>query len=134
MSNDNDIKNLVDKEYNYIKSNDGAFGRWIVGLWGWFPNLTYQDQKEAFFYLIKRLLDEGLVYFEEPADADFGEKVVYNVNVWAAPHDEIIQYFRDHWPADVVDARDEKLNGFWYDIYCPRILWFDKEENVLIGS
>ena len=134
MKENNEILEAVDREYETILSNDGAFGRWINGLWGWFHYFPYPKQKEAFLCLLMRLLDEGNVYLEEPADAKFGEKIVFGVSVWAAPHDEMIRYILQHWPKEVMDADDDKLNDFWYDIHCPRILWFDEEDGVLIGS
>lgn len=131
---DRELKRIVQQDIEWIDARYGAFGLWIDALWPSHLEIPYVDQEEVFFFLLKYLLDEGKVYLEEPAGAEFGEKRVLNADVWAAPHDHMIEHIKRYWPKDVTDADDIRLTGFWYDIHCPKILWLDEAENKLIGS
>jgi hypothetical protein len=128
------ILEAINAEYDEICSYNGAFGQWISGLWSWFPELTIDEQKEAFLILLKRLLDEGKVYLTQPRQPKYNTKDVFGYLVWAAPHEEIIAHIIRHWPQDVKDENDIKLTDFWYDPHCPVIMWYDAELNTLVGS
>lgn len=128
---------LMDHFYQEcLDPNDSPVGLWINALFSvvTIPELTLEEQKEAFLLLLRRLLDEGRVYLEEPADAAYGSKTVLNADVWAAPHEHMIEHIHRYWPEDIEDENDLRLTDFWYDIHCPRILWFDEENNRLVGS
>lgn len=47
-----------------------AFGRWISGLFGsvcgWNPSVKFIEQRELFFSLLEKLLDDGRVMFIAP--------------------------------------------------------------------
>jgi hypothetical protein len=134
------INSAVDNEFAEICSIDGAFGRWIIGLWGWFPELTFEDQKEAFLILLKRLLDEGKVFLFVPHMMTYNkiETPVRSYReydgIWDISHEAMIDYIRNNWPNDVTDENDEKLISFWYDGVCPWIGWIDPETGNVVAS
>jgi hypothetical protein len=126
----------INAEYAEICSYNGAFGRWIIGLWGWFPELTIDEQKEAFLILLKRLLDEGkavlfLPYGVEPK----WRSQAGRDDIWDIPHEEMIEFIRRNWPENVKDIHDSDLNIFWYSTdLCPCIGWVDQETGKIVAS
>lgn len=109
----------------------GAFGLWITGLFGsingWNPDLTFAEHREAFFWLVKKLLDEGKVKFEPPKEL----WSTVEGNVWEESSDVIIDYLRSRWPEEAKHENDRCLNDYFYNI--PPILWVG-EDGKLYGS
>jgi len=119
--------------------NDGAFGQWINGLWGWHTDLSYTDQKDAFFFLLEKLLEDEIIVVFPPEellkDPSTPLKSVFqHDNVWDVDAATVVEYVRDHWPPEVEDETDEKLVYFWYSDFCPRIAWVDKVVGRLVAS
>lgn len=134
------------------------FGTWIIGLFHWFPELRISEQKEAFLYLLERLLREGHVVLTPPEVIEDGEPYYWLVadgysdnrplrpatrvadggpcrfKVWDVPIEKQIAYIRDAFPKDVSGPHDAHLNDFWYDGRCPAIGWIDPETGVLWAS
>lgn len=107
-----------------------SFGLWISGLFsaikGWNPDIDWEQHKEAFFYLLKRFLDEGKVKFCPP-----NESWHEGYDVWDVPNDTIVEYLKSHWPADVTSENDLALTDYFYDM--PAILWVGPD-GTLHGS
>lgn len=125
---------LIQQDLQWIEDREGAFGKWILGLWPENLQISFNENRELFLHLIRVLLDSGKIYFQEPAAAPYGERRVLNTDVWAAPHDYIIEHIDQRLPKDLTDHHDTRLTDFWYDIHCPRVLWYDPEDNSLFGS
>ena len=57
----------IEREDEIVRA---AFGQWVSGLFaavcGWNPNSTFQEQKEAFFMLLEKMLKNGKVMFIVP--------------------------------------------------------------------
>ena len=125
---------LIQQDLQWIEDREGPFCLWIDALWPSHLDIPFNDKREVFFHLLRVLLDSGKVYLAQPADAPFGERRVLNADVWAAPHDYITEYVRQHLPKDLIDHDDMALTDFWYDIHCPRLLWYDPDDNSLYQS
>ena len=105
-----DIKSLEHEvDLIYTKVCEHAFGKWAIGLFTWHPNLPFLEQKEAFFILIRRLLDEGRVKFVKPdADVYCNPHLKLNPKLtiqdpeahWDVPTDEIISYLQKKMAQD----------------------------------
>jgi hypothetical protein len=142
-----------------------AFGCWINAIWGFVPvwlnhDINHTDQKEAFLYLLERLLREGKVLLTPPALIEDQEPYYWVIadgyavsgdnprrpatraaedepnrfRVWDVPIEKQIAYIRDVFPNNVSDPNDSDLNIFWYDGRCPWIGWIDPETGVLWAS
>jgi hypothetical protein len=98
----------------------GSFGLWISGLFsaisGCNPGFPFGDQKEAFFDLLKQLLDQGKVKFCPP-----NEFWRPGDDVWDVDIEKILKYLQDHWPVNVIPEKDAALTDYFYDM--PAILW-----------
>lgn len=109
---------------NIDKIYKDSFGLWISGLFsaieGNNPGLAFVDQKDVFFELLKRWLDEGKVKFCKPGDP-LGE-------VWHASSDEIFRFLRAGWPQHAKDEHDIDLNNYFYDL--PAILWVGPGDKI----
>lgn len=129
------MRAIVNSEYESICSIEGAFGRWLIGLWGEYEGLeTFSEQKEAFFYLLERLLRDGKAKFVKP-DADVYHRydTVTRQQIlpprtindpethWNAPVEEILDYLRQHWPQAATHKDDLELNAYFYRM--PAIIW-----------
>lgn len=120
--------------------DDGAFGQWIDGLWGWTPALGIEEQKENFFLLLEYLLREGKVVLDIPNDIEEGSSLCkmrqqadWN-DVWNIPIEDQIAYIKKHFPKDLTDPDDLKITDFFFGDYCPRIGWVYPETGEIIAS
>ena len=129
---------------------ESCYGAWISTLFGdaeyWNDSNTYNKQKESFFYLLKKLLDDNKVVFFPPEPnskikkykyysngeyyADSGE---YEEELWDETSENIIAYIKDIFPKDITDENDMRLTDFWYDI-CPEIGWVDQKTGEIVAS
>lgn len=127
------LQSLINDRYEEIL--ECSFGQWIRSLWAWFPDLSYEDQKEAFLLLLQRLMQENKVFLFMPRDVP---EVVRSEgpywDIWDIPINEMIDHIRKVWPADVKDEDDEDLLVFWYEGDCPNIGWIDPETRAIVAS
>ncbi len=138
----NVIRTAVAKEYEWILSEEGAYGSWISGLWGEYEELhTFQETKEAFFVLIERLLQNGHIVFFPPQafflDGKFNtptRSCVGRDDVWDVSDQELLEYIRTHFPETATTADSPEITDFWYSDYCPRVGWIDKANGCIIAS
>lgn len=77
---------------------EDSFGLWIDGLFGsistWNPDIsTFQEHKEAFFWLVEHLLRTGKIKFFTPNELWRGGD-----DIWDADVPTIIKYLRSCWP------------------------------------
>ncbi|CAM3418292.1 DUF596 domain-containing protein [Bordetella sputigena] len=107
-----------------------SFGLWLSSLFsaikGWNPGINLEEQREIFFSLVKRLLDEGKVKFCPPNE--FWRE---GYEVWDTESDTIVQYLKSHWPVNVTSENDIALTNYFYDM--PAILWV-AADGTLQGS
>ncbi len=97
------------------------------------PGLSFNEKKEAFFYLIERLLREGKAGFIAPgADCYISPSNPhprYTINDeeahWKAPPAQIVARLREQWPANATEEDDLDLYAYFYEI--PGIIWFDQD-------
>ena len=134
-----DIKKLEnDVDLIYDECCEHAFGQWVNGLFTWHPNLPFLEQKEAFFILIRKLLNEGRVKFVKP-DADVycrGETnstpklTINDIEAhWNASTDDIIFYLRGKWPKSAAHQDDLDLNAYFYEV--PALIWKGEDCKVV---
>ncbi|MBN3817370.1 hypothetical protein G3N57_12470 [Paraburkholderia sp. Se-20369] len=114
-----------------------SFGLWITGLFGsiisWNPGLSFEEHKEAFFWLIEQLLREGKVKFVAPgADCYTSTEhpspqltIEDDEAQWHEAPEAIVEYLRALWPEHVRDERDLDLVMYFYSI--PGIIWVGKD-------
>ncbi|MBN3779484.1 hypothetical protein G3O06_18285 [Burkholderia sp. Ac-20345] len=109
---------------------DSAFGQWASGLFsaigGFNPGIDFSDQKEAFFDILEKLLDQGKVKFCPP-----NELWREGYDVWDVDAKTILDYWRSHWPMNVTSENDADLTDYFYDM--PAILWV-ASDGTLHGS
>lgn len=101
-----------------------AFGLWITALFDGIlvpnPGLTFEEHKEAFFWVLQKLLDEGKVKFCPP-----NELWHEGYDVWDADNKAIVEYLRSHWPKSAKAEIDRVLVDYFYDM--PAILWVGED-------
>ncbi|HDR9584501.1 TPA: hypothetical protein QDC22_002914 [Burkholderia stabilis] len=109
---------------------DSSFGQWSSGLFsaigGYNPGITFADQKQAFFYLLRQLLEQGKVRFCPP-----NELWREGYDIWDADVSTIMDYWESHWPGSVISENDILLANYFYDM--PAILWV-ASDGTLHGS
>ncbi|CAD7289742.1 hypothetical protein LMG7974_01820 [Campylobacter majalis] len=92
---------------------------------------TIEEDIEAFLYLFKRLVDEGLILVHAPINGE-PEKEIQGDKFWDVSSDRMIEYIRSVLPSDPkflwggLDDKDDEWSKFWY-YDCPTIRWVDKE-------
>jgi hypothetical protein len=114
-----------------------AFGLWITGLFSaissWNPTLTFEEHKDAFFWLLERLLRRGEVKFIAPgADCYVSLKnphprltIQDEEAHWQETPEAIIAQLRDWWPESARREDDLELTTYFYRI--PGIIWVAKD-------
>ncbi|MBB3572040.1 hypothetical protein FHX05_006192 [Rhizobium sp. BK491] len=120
-----------------------AFGLGISSLFSaiksWNPTLSFDENKEAFFWLIERLLQTGKIKFIAPgADCYVSPQNPYpkltiqdNEAHWHEAPESIVAYLRVQWPENACDENDLDLLTYFYSI--PGIIWIG-ENGALIAS
>lgn len=112
-----------------------SFGLWITALFHAIevenPSLTFIEHKEAFFWLLEKLLKERKVIFIAPgmdcyisSENPSPKYTIYDKEAhWNATPEEIISYFKMHWPATAHSEDDLDLVTYFYKM--PGIIWID---------
>ncbi|MFS8048046.1 hypothetical protein [Rhizobium sp. BR 314] len=120
-----------------------SFGLWITGLFSainsWNPTLSFDEHKEAFFWLIEYLLRVGKIKFIAPgADCYTSPQNPYprltiqdDEAQWHETPGSIVAYLRAQWPESVSAENDLDLQTYFYSI--PGIIWVG-ENGVLVAS
>lgn len=110
-----------------------SFGLWITGLFSaissWNPTLSFEEHKEAFFWLIERLLRAGKVKFIAPgADCYTSPEnphprltIQDSEAQWHEAPEVIVARLRAEWPEHARDENDLDLTTYFYSI--PGIIW-----------
>ncbi len=127
------------KEAEYLNQ---AFGCWMISLFGWFPDQTFDEQKAYFLDLLERLLNEGRIVLFPPyrykrEDGGFNAtcKSLYGRDdIWDVSSEEVIDYFKEVWPKEARHMHDSSLNLFWYLSDCPGLGWVDEENKAIVAS
>lgn len=138
-----------------INPNQNPFGLWINALFSvmspptpYLPReLSFPEQKEAFFLVLERLLREGKAVLLPPWNIEigvpvrkmmewnyYGDKSISEILVWDIPIEEQIAYFREVFPSNASDPDDSDLNLFWYMGDCPLIGWVSPQNGKIICS
>ena len=112
------IKSAVEKEYKITCKE--CFAHWISCLWFKYEGFSFEENKEAFFWLLEKLLKEGKVRFCSPEDPLYREK-----KEWDATPEEVIVYLKERWPEDAKDENDGDLHIYFYQI--PAIAWLGED-------
>jgi hypothetical protein len=127
MINTQKIRAAVDKEYQGLC--EGCFAHWITCLFVEYDGFTFEENKEAFFYLIGRLLREGKARFIAPGVDCYISPSNPNPRYscededahWKASPEEIIASLKSQWPTDVSEVDDVEMIVYLHTI--PGIIW-----------
>ena len=132
------IQRAVDDQYSEIL--EVCFGLWSNSLWRRYDSLReFSELKNAFFYLVSRLLEEGKIRFIRP-DEDMlfvaGRpapcKTIEDESThWLDSDGSILEYLSKRWPANASTFDDSELNVYFYEI--PPIIWRN-EDGSWVGS
>jgi hypothetical protein len=110
-----------------------SFGLWISSLFsaisGRNPEISFEDHKESFFWLIAHLLTTGKIKFIAPgADCYISPSnlnprfTIHDTDAhWQASPREIINYLRGRWPSNASQENDPDLLVYFYEI--PSVIW-----------
>jgi len=149
MINYSKVNSILNDE-KYWEAVYDSFGTWL-GFWYGNKNFTFEETKEVFFLTLKKLLDDDKVVFFPP-DKLWDRKLdtwttnirihtqyytngtSEDIELWDVPSKEVINYIKKHFPKDVTDENDLKLNDFWYGGECPAIGWIDQENGFIHAS
>lgn len=132
------IKIIIDDEYQKIIER--SYGLWITGLWiGHDEISSFEAEKEAFFYLIKRLLEEARIMMLPPEILRNKKgtkiKTIFNrYTVWDETPVAIVNYLRKNIPLSIASYEDDDLFFYWFSENCPQVAWVDYEEKKLLIS
>ena len=120
-----------------------SFGLWVSGLFSaissWNPTLSFEEHRDAFFWLIEQLLRAGKIRFIAPgADCYTSHKNPYprfTINddeaQWREAPEEIVAQLRSEWPEHTCNESDLDLVTYFYSI--PGIIWIG-EDGTLVAS
>lgn len=126
------VRKAVDERYEKIASE--CFGLWSNSLWQRYDALRdFAELKDAFFYLVSRLLDDGEIRFIKPkedvlfvADGPTPAKNICDESThWTDPVEDIIGYLQRLWPSSATRFDDVEIDVFFYEI--PPIIWRDRD-------
>ena len=130
------IYDIIDKLYMEIYS--GYFGCGMLTLYGngEYEFDTLEEEIEAFLYLFKKFVDNGLILVLPPIKGEPTKKVPNdnaNDDFWDVSSDKMVEYIRSVMPKNLkflnggLDDKDDEWGKFWYG-NCPWIRWVDKND------
>lgn len=139
------IRLAVDDDFDKI-AND-QLGNWIDGIfWTYYDLKTFEEEKEAFFILLKKLIDEQKIVIFPPEkywikntysvptkaiqDANYPELLYF----WDECSETIVNYMRSVFPPNIINENDMELYDFWYGNDCVRIGWINHETGEVVAS
>lgn len=120
---------------------NSSFGLWITSLFsaisGWNRGISFEEQKEAFFWLLEFLLESGKIKFIAPgADCYISPSnpnprfTIHDRDAqWQASASEIIGYLRERWPANVSEENDPILLTYFYEL--PGVIWVSQNGDLV---
>lgn len=120
-----------------------SFGLWITGLFsaigGWNPALSFEERKEAFFWLIERLLRTGKIRFVAPgADCYVSPENPHpwftiddHDAQWQEAPEKIVVQLCAQWPQHARDESDLDLVTYFYSI--PAIIWVADDGSLVVS-
>lgn len=120
-----------------------SFGLWISALFSaissWNPTLSFEEHKEAFLWLIERLLRAGKIKFIAPgADCYMSPEnphprltIQDHEAHWHETPEAIVAQLRVQWPRNACDGGDADLVTYFYSI--PGVIWVG-DDGVLVAS
>jgi len=139
---------FLEQEYaillRQIDKREPPFGQWMIGLWPPLPVLkrTFElnDQKEAFFLMLERLLRDERIVLAIPGS--IGEDTLLCQSreqggwsdVWTIPLDNQLEHVISHFPQDAASVDDQKIADFFYGTQCPIVGWVDPETREIMSS
>jgi hypothetical protein len=120
-----------------------SFGLWITSLFSaissWNPTFSFDDHKEAFFWLIEKLLRAGKVKFIAPGIDCYTSPenphprftIQDEEAQWHETPETIVAHLRAEWPEHACDENDLDLVAYFYSI--PGIIWVGAD-GALVAS
>lgn len=99
---------------------------WLSGLFSsipsFIPNISFEEHKEIFFYLVREFLEKGLIKFDTPPTKEFSGRN----GIWQEENSKIFQYLYDGFPKQAIDENDEEVNLYFYMV-APPVLWLQED-------
>jgi hypothetical protein len=152
------FNDLIDKNYKEYWV-EGSFGLFVGNIFPNFEELSFAEQKQAFFYLLKKLLDDKKIVIFPPqeflphkdecthwrtpikvyAEPDIGYGKSYTI-IWNENTDKKIAYIKKLFPKEAKHENDTILHEFWYGYNryektpCPNIGWIDPDNGYIHSS
>jgi len=114
-----------------------SFGLWLSTLFSaigsWNPELTFEQRKYAFFYMIEHLLVNGKIKFIKPGadcyispDNPYPKLSIFNDEAhWDLGAKDIVFYLKECWPESARSESDGELTVYFYEV--PGIIWVDED-------
>lgn len=101
---------------------DDAKGLWLSALfyniYSYYPNISFEQQKEVFFILIKEALEHQIIKFNYPLSEQDSETAGF----WDADNETVLQYLKDGFPKHATSELDEDVNLYFYFV-APPVNW-----------
>ncbi|WP_323120833.1 hypothetical protein [Burkholderia alba] len=120
-----------------------SFGLWVSGLFSaigsWNPMFSFEEHKDAFFWMIDRLLRDGKIKFIAPGVDCYASPenpnpryTIYDKDAhWSDVPEVIVESLRSQWPEGARDENDVDLMTYFYSI--PGIVWVG-DDGSLVAS
>lgn len=116
-----------------------SFGLGLIAIFSsigsWSPELSFDQRRDEFFFVIESLLNDGKIKFIAPgADCYISPdnqnprfSVADSAAHWNLEAGEIVSYLKGRWPKNVVSDSDEDLTFYFYEV--PGVIWVDDSGN-----
>ncbi|WP_154660686.1 hypothetical protein [Pseudomonas cremoricolorata] len=117
-----------------------SFGLGVSALFSaigsWNPELSFSQQKNAFFSVVEYLLVTGRIKFIAPNTDCYissdNPHPKFSINDeeshWRLDAQQIVSFLKDKWPEGVVSESDEALTMYFYEV--PGIIWVGENGNL----
>lgn len=98
---------------------DDARNLWLSALFynisTYYPDISFEQQKEVFFRLVKEALEHQIIKFDYPPLEQYAGKEGF----WDADNTTVMQYLKDGFPKHATSELDEDVNLYFYLVAPP---------------
>lgn len=103
------------KHQLFVNSKDLWLSALFNNIHGYYPDISFIEQKDIFFMLVDEWLAEGKIKFNYPKL----QKYVDKEGFWDEDNQVILQFLLDTFPINAHDRYDDEINSYFYEIVPP---------------
>lgn len=110
------------KHQLFVNSKDLWLSALFSNIHGYYPDISFIEQKDIFFMLVDEWLAEGKIKLNYPHLLQYEGKEGF----WEEDTQVILQFLLDTFPINAHDRYDDEVNSYFFEIV-PAVSWLQAD-------